>query len=384
MNRDFREIAHCGGQITLTTKAGERGERLLSVGVRHSTPTPAAWFGVYLQMSSATIVGVVPFGGLADAPTGNTDGLLPVFVGADSEGRFGHRCPRCRGYWRSSGFFVGPMTCPYCAVRVPPHGFLSERQQAFIQRVYELATNALEAPEVGERVIDLDAAADATEGQGTAADFYAEKAMQTEFVCKECRTWNDVLGRFAYCSACGTRSEMQDMEAKVGAIRERINREQEWPDRVRDLVGLFDSASSQYVKEMLRRVALLAARRALLEGKTMHGLKKRRDDLQVVFGIDLFKGLDQKDIEFAVMMFERRHVYEHNGGEVDQAYLDKSGDTSVQLKQLIRETPENAMRLADVVLKLTRNLHAGFMEMFPPAPRAIEIEQDRRRIQSGR
>jgi hypothetical protein len=39
-------------------------------------------------------------------------------------------------------------------------------------------------------------------------------------------------------------------------------------------------------------------------------------------------------------MFMRRHVYEHNGGEVDQQYLDASGDTTVRLKQHIRETRE--------------------------------------------
>jgi len=232
----------------------------------------------------------------------------------------------------------------------------------------------------GEHAIDLDAAADATEGNVEPPKaFYGETSMQTQFICDECRTWNDVLGRFAYCCACGTRSELQDLEKKVGAIRERINREQEWADRVRDLVGAFDSVASQYAKEMLRRTPLVAARRALLEGKSMHGLRPRRDDIQVVFGIDICRGLKTDDVDFAVMMFERRHIYEHNGGEADEQYLDKSGDGSVRLKQLVRESAENAMRLADMVLKLARNLHDGFHEMFPPAPLAIEMERDRRR-----
>ncbi|OTP74276.1 hypothetical protein [Caballeronia sordidicola] len=38
--------------------------------------------------------------------------------------------------------------------------------------------------------------------------------------------------------------------------------------------------------------------------------------------------------------FHRRHVYEHNGGEVDERYLKESGDTTVWLKQHIHETQE--------------------------------------------
>lgn len=57
------------------------------------------------------------------------------------------------------------------------------------------------------------------------------------------------------------------------------------------------------------------------------------------------------DVQCAVMMFRRRHVYEHNGGAVDDQYLRDSGDTSVRPKQLIRETPENVHRLANMVTK---------------------------------
>ena len=43
-------------------------------------------------------------------------------------------------------------------------------------------------------------------------------------------------------------------------------------------------------------------------------------------------------------MFHRRHVYEHNGGEVDQNYLDKSGDTTVRLRQHIQLRDHAARR----------------------------------------
>ena len=65
-------------------------------------------------------------------------------------------------------------------------------------------------------------------------------------------------------------------------------------------------------------------------------------------------------------MFHRRHVYEHNGGEVDEKYIRDSGDTSVRLKQVIRENQASALRIAEIVRTMGRNIHKGFHEIFPP------------------
>lgn len=61
-------------------------------------------------------------------------------------------------------------------------------------------------------------------------------------------------------------------------------------------------------------------------------------------------------------------MYEHNGGEVDQKYLDDSGDTTVRLKQMIRETQEEAHSLVGVV-KMARSRHEGF-------PALIRVDED--------
>ena len=71
-------------------------------------------------------------------------------------------------------------------------------------------------------------------------------------------------------------------------------------------------------------------------------------------------------------MFHRRHVYEHNGGEVDQKYVDDSGDTSVRLKQALRETPDGVFRMTGLIMRMARNLHEGFHELFPPMEKPIE------------
>jgi hypothetical protein len=111
-------------------------------------------------------------------------------------------------------------------------------------------------------------------------------------------------------------------------------------------------------------------RRAQLEGALFHNLN-RADDLKAWFGIDLFQGLDASNTEFIRRMFHRRHVYEHNGGEADQKYLNDSGDPSVRLKQTLRETPDSVFRTTGLILRVARNLHEGFHELFPPMEEPI-------------
>ena len=77
-------------------------------------------------------------------------------------------------------------------------------------------------------------------------------------------------------------------------------------------------------------------------------------------------------------MFLRRHVYEHNGGQVDQRYLDESGDTSVRFGQALREPSEDVFRLTGLILKMARNLHRGFHGLFPPVALPIKYETERK------
>jgi hypothetical protein len=117
--------------------------------------------------------------------------------------------------------------------------------------------------------------------------------------------------------------------------------------------------SGETVKQIVARVPMTVRRRGLPADKLFHDLKGRSEEVHSAVDIDLLKNLSEPDVAFLTMMFQRRHVYEHNGGEVDERYLEKSGDTSVRLKRVIRETLENVHRLANLLLRCGRNLHDG-------------------------
>ena len=122
---------------------------------------------------------------------------------------------------------------------------------------------------------------------------------------------------------------------------------------------------------------MIPARQKEWDKKLFHQLQACRDSLQSAFGIDLFKGIDLDEQKFITRMFHRRHVYEHNGGEVDEKYIADTGDTSVKVKQALHETETSAFDTANSILKMARNFHDGFHQIFPPEQKAIELRKGR-------
>jgi hypothetical protein len=390
---EFQEIAHCGGKVIVIVSTDASGRRGVTYRVEGSSPNPAAWFGVY-ALPQGIPVAMIHLGGIGQpwnsAPYPN---CIPVLVGSDSLGLFGHHCPACEGYWRSKAVPVSwNITCPYCGTGGDTHQFLTPGQRRFVEAVCELTMKALNDDTDGKHMIDMDKVADEVAKTNERPSFYyTEETQQNHYTCTACGEADDILGRYGYCSCCGTRNDLQDLALTVETIntktRERIKAAEPLETAVHDAVGAFDSVARQYAKQLAKWVPMKPERRAALEGVLFHNLKKA-EDLKAWFGIDIFQGLDTPDVEFVRLMFHRRHVYEHNGGEVDQRYLDDSGDQSVRLKQALRETPENVFRATGLILKMARNLHEGFHELFPPMEKPIEIHKERQerlsRFRQGR
>lgn len=288
-----------------------------------------------------------------------------VFIGSDSEGKFGHECPSCNGYWRDE---AGTNCCPYCGMRAEVHAFLTAAQRSYIEQYCAKIRELLAADADGEYTIDMDAVADAAGNEAQKPPFYyAEESQQNRFKCSTCGSFNDILGLFGYCSRCGTRNDLQELSEKViPAIRDRINAGGPYESCVKDSVAAFDSLVGRYVGQLIRQIPLTQSRKNRLENRRFHNLQHVATELKDIFDIDILDGVKSDDVAFATLMFHRRHVYEHNGGEADEKYIADSGDKSVRPKQAIHETQESAHQIAGLVVKMAGNLHRGFHELLPP------------------
>jgi hypothetical protein len=366
---EFAEIAHSGGKITLSVRTldGRRGYQVKYSGTsRHRV--------VLLELRVSISGDQV--GGL-EYNTVPPEGWAPVHLASDSEGRFGHECPLCKRYWRSDPW---PTTCPYCGLRADGLAFLSKAQKLFFRQYATKLREALDAEEDGDHIIDMDAVADAA-GKVTPKPpfYYAEESQQNKFVCNSCGAFNDILGKFGYCSSCATRNDMKELETKtIPQIRDRINAGGAYEASIKDAVAAFDIYTGQYIGQLVQLIPMTPRRKAHFEKTRFHNLTKVVEDLKSAFDIDLCVGIKAEDVEFATLRFRRRHVYEHLGGEADQKYIDESGD-AVRLKQELHETQESAHRFAGIVMKLAVNLHKGFHEIFPPLNERIEAFVKRQR-----
>jgi hypothetical protein len=232
----------------------------------------------------------------------------------------------------------------------------------------------LEADVDGEYVIDMDAVADAAGKDSEKPPFfYSEQSQQKKFSCSACGAFNDILGTFGYCQLCGTRNDAQEFsETIIPHLRSRIGTEAGYEACVKDAVAAFDSLVGRLTEQLLRFVPLTRRRRSRFENRRFHNLEIVVNDLRETFDIDVLDGISAADIEFLKLMFHRRHVYEHKGGEADEKYIADSGDTSVRPKQALRETQESAHRTASLVLRMATNLQRGFHELLPPEERPIK------------
>ncbi|HBG31077.1 MAG TPA: hypothetical protein DDW98_10665 [Gammaproteobacteria bacterium] len=361
---EFQEIGHCGGKISIDVKHDQGGRRLVSFGYRMGRPNPSSISAVWAKVD-VHVLGECRLRGMGSV--GDDDTPAPgymVFIGSDSEGLHGHQCPACGNYWRSSGQVS---CCPYCALRGDRSSFLTLAQQGYVEQVVARIEDALRADSPAEHIIDMDAVADAVGLSGEKpAFYYAEERQQKRFNCDACGTYNDVLGRFVYCCACGTRNDLQELRIDLATIRDRINKGGYNEAAVQDTVSAFDSLCAQLVGELIQRVPLTKSRRNRLSSMRFHNLDRTAEELRAVFDIDVAAGLKSSEVDFCRKMFCRRHVYEHNGGQVDEEYLANSGDSSVKLRQVLKEKQQDVHDFCSVISRIYENLHRGFHDLFAP------------------
>lgn len=249
---------------------------------------------------------------------------------------------------------------------------MSAAQRQFVKHYCETLVGALDG-DGSQAVIDMDAVADAIGSAEKPAFYVSEESQQRKFTCVACGEFNDILGKFGACSRCATRSELADFEGStIAGIREKLRGGMAPEDIVRDGVAAFDTLVGQYAKQLVAQVPMTDRRRTRLSKQRFHDLTETRSILHNWFDIDLCDDLGNPEIAMATLMFHRRHVYEHNGGEADEKYLKDSGDTSVRLKQALRETPESGHKLLGTLLKMAKNVHAGFHSIIPPIQAPID------------
>lgn len=191
---------------------------------------------------------------------------------------------------------------------------------------------------------------------------------ETELKCSVCETEYSVIGTAYFCPCCGHNNIESAMKDSLCSVEKMINSLDEMENMLIDKVG----------KDVARNMV-----RSMLEGslgdvissfqkyaESVYTRKSRKitkvNDFQIVekgsklfseeFGYGYEKWLTNNELKQMNLLFQRRHLLEHNGGIVDDRYIDKSGDTTYVKGQRIVMHKEDAIELIRIVTKLCDGL----------------------------
>ena len=190
---------------------------------------------------------------------------------------------------------------------------------------------------------------------------------ETDITCEECGTRYSVIGSAYFCPCCGYNSAVNAFGESMDSVEKMLASLSEMKQMLtasygRDKAetmcrGLLESSIGDIVSAFQK---FAACHYDKLTGKT-----SRVNDFQIVEkGSQLFKDatgkgyekwLSDKELREMNILFQRRHLIEHNNGMVDQKYIDKSGDSSYVIGQRLVVKESDALTL----LAITKKLGAG-------------------------
>jgi hypothetical protein len=359
---EFQEIAHTGGKITFLYDHEDQG---ISIEYKQGNPWTVSIFQVCVSFDGV-VLDFVPFGGLEQAIPYPQPSIL-AYVMSDREGLFGRKCRKCASYFRSQ--VTQKTTCPYCGYKDRNIKFLTDNQLEFIGH---FCNSFIDAHTKGETVeIDLDELTNRLT-ENKSGWMYAEERQQSQHLCPECKCKYDILGDYGICPSCGVPNFKKVIESKIDALEARLKnadenitdrheREIEWEKLIR-CVSEFETLANT-VRDHLMKLPLIPKRRNDLSRVNFQGIINAAEQIEKWFGITILQSVNDEDRKFLNKMFNRRHIFTHNSGKIDQKYIDDTGDTTVRVNQVIRLSSKEIKRLIPLVRLCSQNIVNGFNDI---------------------
>jgi hypothetical protein len=301
-----------------------------------------------------------------------------AFMQSDEQGMWGRNCPCCQKYFRTT-HIMGLTYCPYCSEAAPDLAFISKEQRTYLTASYDAYARAhLEQRSTFLNLTDIT--------DQTAAWHYSEEKQQFHFTCQtdSCHTQTDILGEYGYCPRCGRTNarklfskfvdkELVRLEEVRNSVSDRHERETVWERMTVDALSRFE-ALAKHLRRKLLCYPMTANRRKELENLNFQQPLTADGSLEQWFGIGALewagnsanqkRKVETSEIPFIKKMVQRRHILIHNGGLVDQEYIDQSGDTQVRLDERIRISSNEAKRFLKNVREMGMNLLDNVEEGF--------------------
>lgn len=191
---------------------------------------------------------------------------------------------------------------------------------------------------------------------------------ETDITCEKCGTRYSVIGSAYFCPCCGHNSAVSAFNESTDSIEKMLKSLPEMKQLLTESYGR-DKAETMcrgLLESSLGDIVSSFQKFASCHYDKLTGEISRVNDFQIVEkGSQLFKDaagkgyeewLSDQELHDMNMLFQRRHLIEHNNGMVDQKYVDKSGDHSYVIGQRLVVKENDAYALLAIIKKLAKGL----------------------------
>jgi hypothetical protein len=299
---------------------------------------------------------------------------ISVTLSRDDSGFTGRECPQCEGYFkielgtglRGTGL---PCHCPYCGHVGQHDQFHTKEQIEYAQSVAmhqvadaivrDLKEMEFDHPPRGAFGIGISMKVEP--GSLVPIRYYREKELETETVCASCTLRYSVYGVFAYCPDCGEHNSAQILEKNFDLILKMLDlasrsdadlAERLIENALEDCVSVFDG----FGRELCRVSKHRTANPGNVDRLRFQNLQAADVLVFETFGIRLSADLSTDEWELAARGFQKRHLFAHKMGVVDDDYVRKTGEAQAVIGRRILLRADEVRTLVDVVRRIARTL----------------------------
>lgn len=315
---------------------------------------------------------------------------IPITFQSDEKGYFDRECPNEECSYVFKVFMKDweekivneEAHCPMCGhVDTPDKWYTADQVERMQEIVASWAVNRIQN-EFGKKLKELEQSTRHNKfvkisyKPGRRVSFVnnpigQSEEWETEICCDKCGTRYSVVGAAFFCPCCGYNSASLSFDDAMDSITRMV-------DSLKEMRSLFLKKYDADAAETMCRSLLessigdmIAAfqKFASCKYEELSGQTARVNDFQIVDkGSLLFEEatghkynewLTEAELDYVKVMFQKRHLLEHNNGMVDQKYLDNSHDTKYIVGQRIVINDSDAYTL----LRMLRKLSHGIMSI---------------------
>ena len=276
-----------------------------------------------------------------------------ISIPTDSEGFVGRSCdaPGCEQYFKVFAADLGDyLYCPYCGDRFSSNSLITSSQLDYAKRT---ATEEARVHAINELQKMFKGAFSGSKSityksgpsprKKNIQPHYVERKVDTEFECAECSIRFQVYGIFGYCPGCRCEN-LQIYDANWANIKQKLEREIDKDRQLRyaygDLISTFEIFCNQKAKRFSQ------------DQCNFQDLFEARKYFNKYAGVDILANLADDQSLALRRVFQKRHVYNHAGGEITERFVKKIPEDSKLLgTKAVLSTEE--LEIAATAMRIT-------------------------------